>query len=160
MLDLVVINTGWSHDVDWEMLLSRAAIAAVRHTPHAGLETTEMAVEIAIRLDSDEAVRTLNRDYRGKDAPTNVLSFPMTPPDQLAHSPEPMLGDIILADGVCRTEASAKNVSVADHATHLVVHGVLHLLGYDHGGDQEAEAMEAIERRVMAELGLHDPYED
>jgi probable rRNA maturation factor len=84
----------------------------------------------------------------------------MTPPEALATSPEPMLGDIILAHGVCTREAAEKAVPMADHATHLVVHGILHLLGYDHEGDAEAEAMEAIERRVMADLNLHDPYED
>ena len=160
MLDLVVINTGWNEETNWDALLTRGATEALRHTPYATLLDAGLLIEIAIRLDSDAAVQVLNRDYRGKDRPTNVLSFPMTPPDELAQSPEPMLGDIILAHGVCAREAAEKSVPIADHATHLVVHGVLHLLGYDHDGDEDAEVMEAIERRVMAELGLHDPYED
>lgn len=160
MLDLIVINNGWGDAHDWNQLFGHAAHIALRNTPHAALLDPGLAFEIAVRLDSDDAVHTLNRDYRGKDGPTNVLSFAMMPPAELAQSPEPMLGDIILAQGVCAREAMEKAVPFADHATHLVVHGVLHLLGYDHIDDAEAEAMEAIERRVMAELGLHDPYED
>ncbi len=157
MLDLAIINENWP-DADWQDRLTRAAETAIRHTPYAGLLDCDF--EVAIRLDSDDAVQRLNRDYRGKDKATNVLSFPMTAPEDLAASPEPMLGDIILAQGVCAREAAEKSVPLVGHAAHLVVHGILHLLGYDHEGDDEAEAMEAIERAVMAELGLHNPYED
>jgi probable rRNA maturation factor len=160
MLDLAILNENWPDDTDWKTILTRAAETTLRHTAYAPLLDGQADIEIAVRLDSDEAVRILNRDYRGKDQPTNVLSFGMTPPGELADSPEPMLGDIILAQGVCEREAQEKQVAIVDHATHLVVHGVLHLLGYDHEGDAEAEAMEAIERIVMAELGLHDPYGD
>ena len=109
-------------------------------------------------------MRTLNRQYRGKDKSTNVLSFPMIQPDLLetvtqdTDDGEVLLGDIILAHGVCAAEAAERGIAVADHATHLMVHGVLHLLGYNHITDEEAERMEAIERDALASLGLPDPY--
>ena len=108
-----------------------------------------------MKFTSDDEVRALNAAWRGKDKATNVLSFPM------AEAPEgaPMLGDIVLALGVCAREAAEKEVPVETHATHLVVHGMLHLLGYDHEtGDDDAEAMEAIERKALASLGISDPY--
>ncbi|MFZ2870878.1 MAG: rRNA maturation RNase YbeY [Zavarzinia sp.] len=118
-------------------------------------------VEIAITLSDDAEVRVLNRDWRGKDKPTNVLSFPglegamaaLLPPD----APRP-LGDVILALETCRREAVDQGKSLADHARHLVVHGVLHLLGFDHEDDAEAEEMEAMETAVLAGLGIADPY--
>jgi probable rRNA maturation factor len=121
-------------------------------------------IEVAVRLTSDEEVRTLNRQYRDKDKPTNVLSFPMVQTDLLetvtqnSDDGEVILGDIVLAHGVCAAEAIEREVSVEDHATHLIVHGMLHLLGYDHMGDAEAEAMEEMERAALDQLGLHDPY--
>jgi probable rRNA maturation factor len=149
---------------DWDALATRAARAAVAGTPHGELATTPAAVEISVRLTGDEEVRALNRQYRGKDAPTNVLSFPMIQPDLLdtvtrnTDDGEALLGDIVLAHGVCAREAAEKGIGLPDHLTHLLVHGVLHLLGYDHHGDGEAEAMEAIEREVLARLGIADPY--
>lgn len=151
-------------DADWDALALRAATAAVERTPHGELLTAPAAVEISVRLAPDEEVRTLNRQYRGKDAPTNVLSFPMVQPDLLntvtqgSDDGEVLLGDIVLAHGVCAREAAERGIGLADHAAHLLVHGVLHLLGYDHGTDGEAEAMEAIERDALASLGLSDPY--
>ena len=120
-------------------------------------------IEISIRLTSDAEVQILNRQYRQQDKPTNVLSFPMVQPDlidALANTDdgEVLLGDIVLAHETCGREAAERNVQLEDHATHLIVHGVLHLLGYDHMTDSDAEAMEAIEADVMASLGLHDPY--
>ena len=149
---------------DWEALALRAARAAVERTPFGQLIATPAAVELSVRLASDEEVRVLNRQYRGKDKPTNVLSFPMVQPDLLetvtlnSDDGEVLLGDVVLAHGVCAAEAADKGIAVEDHASHLVVHGVLHLLGYDHGSDAEADAMEAIERGAMAGLGLPDPY--
>ncbi len=107
----------------------------------------------------------LNRAYRDKDKPTNVLSFPMVQDDLLevtanTDDGEVLLGDIVLAEGVCAAEAADKGISVADHATHLIVHGTFHLLGYDHMDDNEAEAMEALEITALASLGLADPYGD
>ena len=151
-------------DGDWQSLAERAAAAAVERTVHGGLSTTRATVEISIRLTSDDEVQTLNRQFRHKDAPTNVLSFPMIQADlidtvtQNSDDGEVLLGDIVLAHGVCAREAADKGVSVEAHATHLIVHGTLHLLGYDHMSDPEAEAMEAIEIDALAALGLPDPY--
>ena len=149
---------------DWTALATRAARAAVERTPHGELATTPALVEISVRLASDDEVRSLNHRYRGKDRPTNVLSFPMVQPDLLdtvstnSDDGELLLGDIVLAHGVCAAEAAERGIAVETHATHLLVHGTLHLLGYDHGDDVEAEAMESIERDALASLGIADPY--
>ncbi|MEI5686278.1 rRNA maturation RNase YbeY [Sphingomonas kyungheensis] len=154
----------WPADTDWEALATRAVRAAIEHTPHGDLLTTPALVEISVRLTGDDEVRTLNAQYRQKDKPTNVLSFPMVQPDlidtvsQNSDDGELLLGDIVLAHGVCTAEAQDKQVGVAEHATHLLVHGTLHLLGYDHMEDGEAEAMEEIERQALATLGIADPY--
>ena len=148
----------------WDALATRAARAAVERTPHGELATTSALVEISVRLASDDEVRALNAQYRHKDRATNVLSFPMIQPDLLdtvtqnSDDGEVLLGDIVLAHGVCVAEAAERGIPVEDHATHLLVHGTLHLLGYDHQGDQDAEAMEAIERDALASLGIADPY--
>ena len=149
---------------DWDALADRAARAAIDRTPHGELLTIPAAVEISLRLTSDDEVHTLNHQYRHKDKPTNVLSFPMVQTDLLetvtqnSDDGEVLLGDIVLAHGVCAGEAEERDIAVADHAAHLIVHGVLHLLGYDHMDDAEAEAMEDMERAALASLGLHDPY--
>ena len=151
-------------DADWDALATRACRAAIELTPHGELLTTAAIVEISVRLTSDDEVRTLNAQYRQKDRPTNVLSFPMVQPDLLetisqnSDDGEVLLGDIVLAHGVCVAEAAEKGVSVEEHATHLLVHGTLHLLGYDHLDDGEADAMEEIERQALGQLGIADPY--
>jgi probable rRNA maturation factor len=151
-------------DAEWDALAARAVEAAVSRTPFAELGTTAAQVEVSVRLASDDEVHALNRQYRGKDAPTNVLSFPMIQPDLLAtvtqnsDDGEVLLGDIVLAHGVCTREAEERGVAVESHATHLIVHGTLHLLGYDHQTDQEGDAMEEIERQALAVLGIADPY--
>ena len=155
---------GWDAATDWQALATKAVAAAIAASPHGALAALDVAVEVAVRFTSDDAVKALNRDYRHKDQPTNVLSFPMIAPDLIdtvsnSDDGEILLGDIVLARGVCMAEAGTRSVSVADHATHLIVHGTLHLLGYDHMEDAQAEAMESLERDVMASLGLHDPYE-
>ena len=149
---------------DWQALAERAARAAIERTPHGPLLTTPAAIEISVRLTSDAEVRALNHQYRQKDKPTNVLSFPMVQPDlidtisQNSDDGEVLLGDIVLAHGVCTVEAAERGIPVEAHATHLMVHGVLHLLGYDHMTDDEAEAMEEIERQALGTLGIADPY--
>jgi probable rRNA maturation factor len=154
----------WSDATDWDALALRAATAAIERTPHGQLLTLPSTVEISIRLTSDDEVHTLNQQYRQKDKPTNVLSFPMVQADLLetitqnSDDGEVLLGDIVLAHGVCVAEAAERGIPVEDHATHLVVHGVLHLLGYDHIDDDEADGMEQIERDALNALGLHDPY--
>ncbi|WP_213979191.1 rRNA maturation RNase YbeY [Sphingomonas sp. dw_22] len=164
MLDVAALPESPWPTGDWEALANRAAEAAIRQTPFAEWLGWPTVIEIAVRLTSDEEVRTLNHQYRDKDKPTNVLSFPMVQPDLLetvtqnSDDGEVILGDIVLAHGVCAAEAAEREIGVADHATHLIVHGVLHLLGYDHMGDAEAEAMEEMERAALDQLGLHDPY--
>ena len=152
------------HGGDWTALATRAVRAAVGGTPHGPLNEVAAVVEVSVRLTSDEEVRTLNAQYRGKDKPTNVLSFPMVQPDLLeavtgnSDDGEVLLGDIVLAHGVCVAEAAERGISVEDHATHLMVHGTLHLLGYDHMTDADGDAMEEIERGALATLGIADPY--
>lgn len=164
MLDVAVqAEPGWP-ELDWDAIGAKAAAAAVDQTPYGYLSTGEAMIEIAVRLTDDAEVHQLNAQYRQKDKPTNVLSFPMIEPDliesltQNSDDGEVILGDIILAQGVCEREAAEKGISVEQHATHLIVHGVLHLLGYDHQGDSEAEAMESMERAALATLGIPDPY--
>ena len=141
-----------THDTRWKGLAPttrRAAEAAL----------TQQRVKkaaLTIVLTNDAEVKTLNNDYRGKNKPTNVLSFPggdMPMPGAPVH-----LGDIVLAFCVCRDEAEAQGKSLANHLTHLVIHGVLHVLGRDHEDEAEAEAMEAEERVLLASLGVADPY--
>lgn len=147
----------------WEPLVRRAAEAAVAESAFPQLGNSERPIELSVRLTSDAEVRALNSQWRGKDKPTNVLSFPMLEADDLEAAkvagPELLLGDIVLARGVCVAEAAEKGVGVDDHATHLIVHGTLHLLGYDHHDDDEATDMEAREVRALHRLGIANPYE-
>lgn len=142
MIDVEVEAEAWRALPGVETLAEKAAQAAL-----AG-----RGGGIAVLLADDEVVRDLNARFRGKDAPTNVLSFPAM------DNPEGFLGDVALAFGVCEAEARAQGKPLAAHLQHLVVHGVLHLVGYDHQSDLEAEEMEALERRILAELGVGDPY--
>ena len=154
----------WDSSENWAAIAERAVRAAVAESEWAALLESRLAAEISVKFTTDEEVHALNAEYRDKNKPTNVLSFPMVDPDLLealatAGAGEALLGDVVLAHGVCTREAAEKGVSVADHAAHLVVHGALHLLGYDHEeSEEEAEAMEAAERRALAALGIADPY--
>ena len=149
---------------DWEALADRAVKAAIAASSHGDIALGSYTTEVSVRLTSDDEVQTLNREYRKKDKPTNVLSFPMLQPDLLdgldnSDDGEVLLGDIVLAYGVTAREAEEKGVTLDEHATHLIVHGTLHLLGLDHElGEAEAEAMEEIERAALATLGISDPY--
>lgn len=107
--------------------------------------------EISIVLESDENIQVLNRDYRGKDKPTNVLSFP--------QDEEMLLGDIVLAYETIEREAREAKISFRDHFIHLVVHGFLHLIGYDHETDEEAEEMEQLEIDILESMGVKNPYQ-
>lgn len=158
----LAVDTDWP-DADWQPLAERAARAALSASPQAALSDTSAHIEISVRLTGDDDVRALNRQYRQQDKPTNVLSFPMVQPDLIeglanTDDGEVLLGDIVLAHGVCAREAEARGVTIEAHTSHLIVHGVLHLLGHDHMNDADGEAMESIERAAMAALGLHDPY--
>lgn len=164
MLEVAVdAGEAWGGATDWEALCERAARAAIAHSPFTLLLDKAVTAEISVRLGDDEEVRALNAHYRKKDKPTNVLSFPMVQTDLIeglsnSDDGEVLLGDIILARGVCVAEAAEKGVDVETHATHLVVHGTLHLLGYDHMDDIEAERMEQLERDALASLDIADPY--
>ena len=147
------VSGEWDSRTDWPALARSAVHAAVAHSRHAGLSDNE----VSVKFTSDEEVRALNSAWRGKDKPTNVLSFPMADEAELASAQ--LLGDIVLAHGVCAAEAAAKHVAMETHAAHLVVHGTLHLLGYDHEtSDADAEEMEEAERRALASIGIADPY--
>ena len=158
------ISEEWDSRTDWPALILRAVAAAVSHSRDAALAENALSIEVSVKLTGDAEVQALNRDYRGKDQPTNVLSFPMAAPDLLASVAdgdeiEILLGDVVLAHGTCAREAAERSISVSDHAAHLLVHGTLHLLGYDHEtGAADAEAMEQAERRALASLGIADPY--
>jgi probable rRNA maturation factor len=153
----------WDSSCSWDELVRRAAEAAVAESDFPELATSERPVELSVRLTGDEEVRALNEKWRGKDKPTNILSFPMLGEDELRDAKvagtELLLGDIILALGICEAEAADKGVSVEQHATHLIVHGTLHLLGCDHHDDDEAADMEAREVRALERLGIANPYE-
>jgi probable rRNA maturation factor len=153
----------WDSSRSWEPLVRKAAEAAIAESDYSELGTTGRRVELSVKLSGDEEVRELNAHWRGKDTPTNVLSFPMAEAYELEQSDEDgpaiMLGDLILARGVCEREAEEKGLSFDQHATHLVVHGTLHLLGYDHAADADAADMEGREVRALARLGIANPYE-
>lgn len=145
-------------DEKFEALAEKAANAALTM---AG-DLPEGAVELSIALADDALVQQLNRDYRGKDKPTNVLSFAFEDaegPDAGDDAPT-MLGDVIVAQETVAREAAEQGKSFDAHFMHLVAHGVLHLLGYDHEADEDAQEMERLETAAMAALGIPDPYAD
>ncbi|UEM03534.1 rRNA maturation RNase YbeY [Skermanella rosea] len=157
---------------DWEGLVpdagrrvESAARAAFAAAEHPDILRDAAAAEMSLVLADDAMVRTLNRDYRGKDKPTNVLSFALlddagdVDDDLASHPGMPILiGDVILACETVRREAAEQGKPVEDHLTHLVVHGVLHLLGYDHETDPDADRMERLETSILAGMGIADPY--
>lgn len=152
----------WDSSTDWRLLARRAVESAISESAFPQLVDSRRTVELSVRLTNDEEVRNLNAKWRGKDRPTNVLSFPLAGPDEFheanAPGPELMLGDVVLARGVCVREADEKGIPMERHATHLLVHGTLHLLGYDHQDDRSATEMERREARALAHLGIDDPY--
>jgi probable rRNA maturation factor len=164
MLQVETDAEGWPESDRWAAIAEKAVRAAITHSPDARFLTEPVLVEVSVKFTSDDEVRQLNRDYRQKDKSTNVLSFPMVQEDLLdaidqnSGEGEVLLGDIVLAHGVCVREAEDKKVSVEAHATHLVIHGTFHLLGYDHMTDADAEEMEQAELEALASLGIDDPY--
>jgi probable rRNA maturation factor len=153
----------WDSSRSWDRLVRRAAEAAIAESAYPDVADSDRPVELSVSLSGNDQVRELNAKWRGNDKPTNVLSFPMADERDLTKANvdggELLLGDIILAHGVCQAEAAEKGVTVEQHATHLVVHGTLHLLGYDHHDDRDAADMEAREVRALARLGIANPYE-
>jgi probable rRNA maturation factor len=150
--DILVTADCWQAEPDAETLVQRAIEAAAQQAP-----ASAEAAEVAIVLTDDSGIKTLNRDWRGIDKPTNVLSFPA--PQAPAGSAQPrMLGDIAIAYEITRREAESENKPFAHHLSHLAVHGFLHLIGFDHETDADAEKMEGLERTILASLGVPDPY--
>jgi probable rRNA maturation factor len=144
---------------EWEALAQRAASAAASAAP----ELANARLSASLLFTSDAEIHALNREWRGRDKPTNVLSFPMLERDELvelgAAGPPVLLGDIALAHETCAREAAEKSVPLEHHAAHLIVHGLLHLAGHDHeAGEPEAEAMEELEVKALALMGMADPY--
>ena len=145
----------------WEDLAGRAAAAAQA----VAAELANPRLSASLLFTSDEEIHALNREWRQRDKPTNVLSFPMLARAELlglaAEGPPVLLGDVALAHETCAAEAAEKGVQLKDHAAHLIVHGLLHLAGYDHElSPADAEAMEALETKALAICGVADPYGD
>ncbi len=152
--DVSVDCDDWLKVADIQALAANAIAASARHLARP----FRPGAEVSVLLTDDATVRALNKSWRRQDKPTNVLSFPTASPDKVATAP--MLGDIALAYETVAGEAAAEGKRVADHTTHLVVHGFLHLLGFDHLTDADADVMEEQERRILATLGIADPYDD
>jgi probable rRNA maturation factor len=142
----------WSKLADLDALVEHALQAA---RLEAG-KTLFNGAEVSLLFCDDGRIQELNRDWRGLDKPTNVLSFPAAPADRLASAP--LLGDIAIAFETVTKEARDEDKTLFDHTSHMIVHGFLHLLGYDHENEKEAEEMEDLERRALARLGIADPY--
>ena len=143
----------------WEALAERAAEGLAQVTP----ELANPRLSASLLFTSDEEIHALNREWRQRDKPTNVLSFPMLARGELlalpAEGPPELLGDVARAHETCAREAAEKGVPLEHHAAHLIVHGLLHLAGYDHElGEAEAEAMEALETKALALMGIANPY--
>lgn len=152
-VDVLIEADGWAALPEAATLADRAVRAALSEA--AEMEPGE-TFEMSVTLTDDARIQTLNRDWRGKDKPTNVLSFPAADvPDDVTPVP---LGDVIVALETVQAEAKDEDKRLADHFVHLVVHGTLHLLGFDHEDEDEAEEMEDTERRILQGLGISDPY--
>ena len=149
-VDLAIDNPSWTALGDLQSLAERAAEAALREAGFAA----KTGAELSCLFGDDASIRELNARWRGIDKPTNVLSFPATGPGS-----ELLLGDVVLAFETVAREAAFENKAIRDHVVHLIVHGVLHLVGLDHEDDDEADAMEALEIRALHRLGLANPYE-
>lgn len=148
--EVLIAADGWRSEADAEAIVHRAIAAAA-----AAVDADTAGAELAVMLTDDAGIRALNRNWRGIDKPTNVLSFPAAP---AAGDAPRMLGDIAIAYETTRAEAAAERKPLGHHLGHLAVHGFLHLIGYDHETDDEAEAMESLERAILARLGIPDPY--
>ncbi|WP_374531632.1 rRNA maturation RNase YbeY [Novosphingobium sp.] len=157
----ISIEASWPPETDWEALAGRAADAVAR----LAVELANNRLSASVLFADDAEVQDLNREWRGKDKPTNVLSFPMLEREDLLDldddGPPELLGDIALALETCAREAADKGVTLEAHTTHLIIHGLLHLAGLDHEiSPEDARAMEALEIKALALLGIADPYGD
>jgi probable rRNA maturation factor len=155
--DVLIVAECWQTESDAEAVIHRAIAAAaeIANADHG-------EAELAVMLTDDDGIRTLNSNWRGIDKPTNVLSFPAlqpTGPSGPDDAPR-MLGDIAIAYQTTRKEADDEQKPFEHHLSHLAVHGYLHLIGYDHENDADAEIMESLETEILAQLGIPDPYSD
>jgi probable rRNA maturation factor len=155
--EVLIVAECWGAETDAEAIVHRAIAAAAAY-----IDAGTGDAELAVMLTDDAGIRTLNKNWRGQDKPTNVLSFPALQP---TGKPSPddaprMLGDIAIAYETTRREADDEQKPFDHHLSHLAVHGFLHLVGYDHEKDTDAEAMEALEREILGLLGIPDPYAD
>lgn len=155
--EVLVVADCWQSEPDAETVIQRAVAAAAE-----SVDEDVADAEIAVMLTDDAGIRTLNSNWRGIDKPTNVLSFPALQPEsewKPGDAPR-MLGDIAIAYETMRREADEEHKPFDHHLSHLAVHGFLHLIGYDHENDGDAEEMEALETQILAHLGIPDPYAD
>jgi probable rRNA maturation factor len=157
MTEILVTADCWQGEPDADAVIQRAIAAAAE-----AVDDDVAGAEVAVMLTDDAGIRTLNANWRGIDKPTNVLSFPALQPEggrRPGEAPR-MLGDIAIAYETMRREADEEQKPFAHHLSHLAVHGFLHLVGYDHENDDDAEEMEALEQEILARLGIPDPYAD
>lgn len=163
-VDCDIVAGDWDPQIDWRSLAFEAVARALDGAGHgAALMSETVLLEVAVRLTDDSEMQRLNRDYRGLDRPTNILSFPMYQPHELPRQldlddRDILLGDLALAAETIAREARERAIPLEHHVTHLLVHGTLHLLGHDHVEEAQAEAMEALETRILAGMGVADPY--
>jgi probable rRNA maturation factor len=155
--EVLVVADDWQAEPDAETVIHRAIAAAAEF-----VDADIGEAELAVMLTDDDGIRTLNSNWRGIDKPTNVLSFPALPPGGPSGPDDAprMLGDIAIAYQTTRHEADEEQKPFEHHLSHLAVHGFLHLIGYDHEQDDDAETMETLEREILAQLGIPDPYID
>ena len=154
IVSIEVEDASWSALAGLEGLAHTAVGAAL-----AAAEEDSAASEVALLFSDDAAIAEINAEWRGMDKPTNVLSFPAPQDMPIPEGEARPLGDIALAYGVISREAEEQGKTLHDHTVHLIVHGVLHLLGYDHEADDEADEMERLETDILKGLGISDPYE-
>jgi probable rRNA maturation factor len=160
VIDVAVLCTTWGRVCPAAEDLARTAAHLALSRGKAGFSIAQQtAIELAVSLADDAVQQRLNRDWRGVDQPTNVLAFPAWNPDTPVPPGAPLLlGDVVLAFETAAREADEQGKLLGDHLSHLIVHGVLHLLGYDHLTEAEAVAMESLETSILASLGVPDPY--
>lgn len=157
MTEVLVVADCWQNEPDAETVIQRAIAAAAE-----SVDADVGDAELAVMLTDDPGIRTLNSNWRGIDKPTNVLSFPALQPES---APKPgdaprMLGDIAIAYETTKREADEEGKPFPHHLSHLAIHGFLHLIGYDHENDADAEEMESLETEILEQLGIPDPYAD
>jgi probable rRNA maturation factor len=160
VIDVASLCTTWGRVCPTAEDVARAAARLALSLGKAGSSIArQTAIEVAITLADDAVQKRLNRDWRGVDQPTNVLAFPAWDPEAPIPPGAPLLlGDVVLALETAAREADEQGKPLSDHLSHLIVHGVLHLLGYDHATEAEAVAMESLETSILASLGVPDPY--